>query len=80
MSVACVKHRNGHSTKGPVHYSGENAAVSCKIIAVACWVVGLGWLKKEEERKKVGIRPMQACRFGKLGIAVKTTVHHKFTP
>ena len=52
-----------------------------KIIAVACCVVELGRLKKEEERrrkKKVEIRPVLVCRFRKLGIAVKATVHRKF--
>ena len=51
-----------------------------KIIAVACCVLELGRLKKEEEerKKKVEIRPVQVCRFRKLGIAVKATVHRKF--
>ena len=52
-----------------------------KIIVVACCVVELGLLKKEEEEKrKVGTRPVQVCRFGKLGIAVKATVHRNFAP
>ena len=49
-----------------------------KIIVVTCCIVELGRLKKE--RRKVGIRPVQVCRFGKLGIAVKATVHRNFAP
>ena len=46
-----------------------------KIIPVACFVVELGRLKKEEES---AVRPVLVCRFRKLGISVKATVHCKF--
>ena len=54
--------------------------IHVKIVAVPCCVVELGRLKKEEERrkKKVEIRSVLVCRFRKLGIAVKATVHRKF--
>ena len=45
-----------------------------KIIAVACCVVELGRLKKEDSRK-MGIQPVQVCRFGKLGIATVNSLH-----
>ena len=36
--------------------------------------------ERKRKKKKVRIQPVQVCRFGKLDIAIKATVHCNFTP